>query len=130
MPFPLLPSGSLRTQRGVSEAELTDVVTLHRTVKTKLPTNEYSTAVVDSDPVLGLLLPMGAAAAERAAAQGVAAKWSLFLPNGTVAKPGWTATVERQGDDEQWTRDVSLTSVEVSGGVHLTCTAVDVALNQ
>lgn len=144
MPYPLHPPSAVRTQRVISEVELTDEVTLHEVVSQRAGHGaEYEDApTVHSGPFPGLLANPTPQLLEQAQAQGIAVRWVLLLPSditvtparpespATTVRPGLTATVTRATDQEEWTREVEITGVDVSGGVHLTCTAVDLLLNQ
>jgi hypothetical protein len=130
MTYPLHAGMAVAPLRAASEISLTDVVTFIGTQRVRQPNGEYLELPAPRDPVSGWLGALGAKEAQIAAAAGIEAQWTLHLPIGTAVRPGMTARVERQTDDEDWTKTIKVTGVDLPNGVHLTCTAVDVALNQ
>jgi hypothetical protein len=128
---PLHPTLALAPLRAVSEASLTDVGIIRSITKTRIPTTgEYQETPNESFPVACSLRVIGAAQAEIAAAKGIEAQFLLDFPIGTAVVPGNTVTVYRSTTDEQWSRTVKVTGVDLPNGIHVTCTAVDTALNQ
>lgn len=132
MTVPLFPPMAVAPLKAVSRLGMTDRVTLHEAQDTETGHGAERTELdpLDTGPFPGLMVPVSAAAAEKAAARGIVAQWVLQLPVGTLVKPGLTATVERATVDETWTREIEITGVEPPLGVHVHCTAVDVLLNQ
>lgn len=115
-----------------AEAGMTDTVTLHQAKAHDVGHGGETEddPPLDTGPFDGLLLPASAIVKDQAAARGIAATYLLQLPIGTVAKPGMTATVVRESDAEDWTREIEVTGVELPADVFVVCTAVDVPLNQ